>query len=303
MHEMAAALWLRTGMQNNEDFSRRQLLTSCARVLARNERVVGKARRAILSLKQEGEVDAERVRQLEAIIMQDRSMLMISDRVRGAMGSFGTDDLKAVVEEFAAAEREKGIALGQEEIAEEYEELKRENAELLEKNQVLTSNIERQIRDMEEDDTHRGREISGLQSRLDSIDRVDQERFEALIDEVNSRLRRRRIVLSALVLLFSGGLVVLAAMGQIASFTGFEGGQLFRWGTLTAGLVVGGGFFVGDLTLRLFGVGEPIDRRLFGNWALRRVTEISSRRGLSHIVNQHSVRYGDRRITLSKNGL
>lgn len=297
MHELAASLWLRTGMGAHNDMPRRQLLTSCARVLARNEHVVGKARRAILSLRSNQSIDAEQVRQLEAIIMQDRSMLMVSDRVRGAMQSFGVDDINAVVQEFAKAEQTKGFTLAQSEVQAEYESLREENARLLGENAELATSLENitgVLRRSEEDNSER---LDSFEERMKGLESKEDAHFSRLIGRVNGEIfsRRRAIQIAGILLVVA--LSGLAAWKEVAFPLGLVDEpptnrlNPLGWASVIAALALSSGFLLGDLFLRTIGAEMRLDNLLFERWAKNRITTLAEDHELSAHLEAHELRY------------
>ena len=297
MHELAASLWLRTGMGAQNDMPRRQLLTSCARVLARNERVVGKARRAILSLRSNPSVDAERVRQLEAIIMQDRSMLMVSDRVRGAMESFGVDDINAVVQEYAKVEQTKGFTLAQSEVQAEYESLRAENVRLLDENVDLTAsvdNITGVLRQTEEVNNER---FNSLDVRIKEIESKDHDHFVKLIERVNGEVSSRRRAIQIVGILLVASLSALAAWKEVAFPLGLVDEpptnklNPLGWASVIAAIALSSGFLLGDLFLRTIGAEMRLDNLLFERWAMKRITLVAEDHEVSAYLEAHELRY------------
>lgn len=105
---IAAAMWLRTGLGNNNfSIPKRMLLASCERVLAIRPGVVEAVKRLTDALG-----DEEKTRQLDLLISQDRSAQVLMDKTLGAPNVITPDNVSLLFQEmlhpYLEEERKKG---------------------------------------------------------------------------------------------------------------------------------------------------------------------------------------------------
>jgi hypothetical protein len=266
MHEMAASLWLRTGMYADDDIPKRQLLAGCERVLTRNQAVVAEAKRAILSLRQQPQLDEEKRLRIEAILNQDRSMLLIADRVRGAGKGLTDEDAKRILDEFAAVEQSKGYIQGRQDLADEIQRVQAEKAEVerraVELQNTIYSTVERSNTLLVEKE---GR-LSALEAELAARNRRDIDHIRSTLRQVNEAMSKSRSRVRWCLGTLSILLLCAAAWKEgVDVFVKDRepGGALYDNYFLIVCAVLPIAISQIDAILRLFGYDRPIDRVMF----------------------------------------
>lgn len=302
MHDLAASLWLRTGLyESSFEIPRRQLLVGCERVLALKRPVVQRAQRAILSLRDRTDFDPEKIRQVEAVLSQDRSLLLISDRVRGAREDLTVDSLLDIYRSVLADEEVKGYKKGKLEISQDRDRIAEEKTHLEHKLEELVS--ESDLRDAE-----LTRQLAEANRKLVDANAEDEQRLQDLVASVNTNLRHRRTAMVVTLTVLAVGLVISSwwkeAMGffgealMIDSSTLFASRRFLLACALLPALVV----FI-DQICRIAGHEKPFEKLLLERWAVRRFLRLAGERGLRGTLGpqpENEVRYQKGRISLSR---
>jgi hypothetical protein len=301
MFDLAASVWLRTGLyENSMEIPRRRLLAGCERVLALKGSVVRKAQREILKLRERPDMDEEKMRQIEAILSQDRSRMLISDRIRGSMKELDEDDLLDIYRRVLADEESKGYQKGRLEVAEDRDRVFREKVEVEAKLASVTDAAQQR-------ETALGSQVEGLQSRIDNEQAARHERLDVLLSDVNRAVHR--LNMSIAVFLIGVALLIFLASFWKEFFAAFEeepsaphhgmSGHafLFACGLLPA-LVL-----IVDQAFRLTRWERPIERWIVEPWARRRFVRMAEERGLWDLLGpepQDSIDYIDGTILLRR---
>lgn len=282
MYDLAASVWLRTGLyERSMEIPRRRLLAGCERVLAIKRPVVVRAQRAILELRQRTDIEPEQIRQVEAILGQDRARMLIADRVRGAGQDIDVDDLLEIYRRVLADEELKGIQKGRLEVAEDRDRISRAKS-------AVEEELARVSDEAEKRETDLGAQIETLRLRTEADDAARSRRLFDLFEEVNREMDR----FNRFITIF---LLALALMIFFASFwkefsTEFRDARP-READVGAGRYVMFGcailpalVLIIDQVCRLFGWERPIRSWIVQPWAKRRLLRKADERGLFDLL-------------------
>lgn len=299
-HELAAALWLRTGLSDNEEIPKKQLLAGCARVLALRRPVVVQARRAILRLKNTLSLDPERARQMEAVLSQDRSMLLVSDRIRGGGQAIQEKDLLDIYSRVLQDEEQKGYYKGRADIIKDRDNLAAENSSLIDR--------------LTHDRVRSDEVIASLQTTLDAIQtslRREQEkkiaRLGHLVEEMNNSIAGRRVLLLAILILLALAMFVVSLWREASGLLGFslrstrDGHIVYNWPLFISGCLPLSAALL-DQCMRVAGHERPVEKVLIEGWAKRRFVQLARERDLLDELSpdlESAVRYERGHIAIS----
>jgi hypothetical protein len=302
MHDLAASLWLRTGLyETSFEIPRRQLLVGCERVLALKSGVIQKAQRAILRLRERPDIDAEKMRQMEAILSQDRSRILISDRIRGAHKEVSDDDLIDIYKRVLADEETKGIQKGRLEIAEDRDRIAREKSKIEE---VLAETQDAsQLRE-----AALSAELEVAQERVAVEAAEKRRRLNTLVIEVNDAINSRNKVIISILASLSLLLVLASFWKEILSIFGqqlmpaTQSSLLSPSFLLVCALLSPAVAFI-DQVFRLLGHERPIKKLFIERWAIQHFLRKVEERGLSGLLGanpQDKVHYRGGRVIVDE---
>ena len=173
---LATAMWLRTGMGASDlNIPKRMLLANCERVLAIRPGVVEAVKRLTDALG-----DEDKTRQLDLLVLQDRSTQALMDKTLGQSNVVTKENLSALWQEMLhphlEEERQKRVKA--------VDAVKVEGKRRLEK---ANEKLEKLQKDRE-------KEVASLSEKLGAQRREDRDAVEALCTDVANILRRKRKV-------------------------------------------------------------------------------------------------------------
>lgn len=324
MSDLAASVWLRTGLyETSMEIPRRRLLEGCERVLSLKRPVMLKAQRAILSLRGRSDVDAEKVRQIEAILSQDRSRLLISDRVRGSMKDVDGDDLLDIYRRVLADEEVKGYHKGRIEIIEdrdrvlrekeaierELERIKLQNREALER---VSDESQQKLEEISEvsrkKETELNFKLENLRIKMNKSNTEKEDRLNLLMDEIKKDISSKKKQIVCGLMMLSVALFVSSFWKEFASIFSNEvmverSGLNGRWILFILGIFPAL-LLVVEQFLKLFGWDRPIENLWIKPWAEKKFLKLADERGLWELLGtdpQENIEYMGDRIVIRNN--
>jgi hypothetical protein len=202
--QLATAIWLRAGAQQDSDIPRRYILSSCRRVLTLRKNIVEK----IHNLK-DGLSD-EQAHQLELLLTEDRSAQALMDKTLGSANIIDSSNIPILLEEMKKAQ-----------ISEFADESNKKINEM--------SKAARQREDaLSSEISSRDVAIDSLKEHNDQVNSQIESVYRAIVDRTNSIIKRRRkifagaIVLSYIAFLAFDGLdtpkSIIAGVGFLTIF-------------------------------------------------------------------------------------
>jgi len=261
--QLATAIWLRTGFNNEEtqEIPRRYLLAACERVLELKKSIVDQVRLTARSL------TPEKAEQLDLLLTQDRSAQILMDKTLGLSNVITTTNIGALVDTM-----KQGLVL---EIKQEKE------AEVAEIAADASSKIRK---------AHAGRrsaedEAARLQSALRESEEEDKRAIAALIRDTNKDLRKRKSNINWAV---SGALMIIASLPMLSEALS----GVYKFGSL----------FVAGIIAAVFGHYQFWDKKIglqqgYESWGLKRIHDLAISRGLERKLAVVSLVYVDGELT------
>lgn len=173
---LATAMWLRTGMGASDlNIPKRMLLANCELVLAIRPGVVEAVKRLTDALG-----DEDKTRQLDLLVLQDRSTQALMDKTLGQSNVVTEENLSALWQEMLHPHLEE----------ERQRRVKAVDAAKVEGKRRLEKANEK----LEKLQKDREKEVSSLSEKLGAQRREDRDAVEALCTDVVNILRRKRQV-------------------------------------------------------------------------------------------------------------
>jgi hypothetical protein len=299
MHELAASIWLRTGLNESSELPRRQLLVGCERVLTLKRSVVQQAHRAILSLKKRPDFGEEFARQVEAITTQDRSMLLISDHIRGSGKKFDDEALLEVYRKVLSDQDERGFARGVTAITAQRDRLSDDlqaeraakvAAEAVADGAVIVAEAK----------------VAKAESDLATQVQRRHDRLLDLLDQVNRDTKKRRVLIVVSLIALSIAIFVGSLWKEIFSVFG-EGVDIGgitvsanKKALVLVAAVLGVTTLIDQLG-RIMGFTRPVDHFLVERWSIDRFWRLAKDRDLEELAHGGlwgGITYADGKVSL-----
>ena len=182
--QLAAAVWLRTGLNGiQQDIPRHYLLAACERVLELKKGVVDQVRLVARSL------TPEKAQQLDLLLTQDRSAQLLMDRTLGATNVVTAGNIEPLIEEMKHTLTENIESRAAETIA------------------AAKSDADSKVRKAHHKRRETEKKNTELLHSMAALDEEDRQVIQALIDDVNRRLRLTHISIN----IATCGLIALIA--------------------------------------------------------------------------------------------
>lgn len=220
---LTTAMWLRTGMGAGDlNIPKRMLLASCEHVLALRPGVVEAVKRLTDALG-----DQDKARQLDLLISQDRSAQALMDKTLGVANVVTENNLPILWQEMIHPHLEEERQKGRDAVKKAKTEGKKE----LQKATDQLAVIEKE----------RDQETASLGAALEAKRQQDREAIEALCGEVESLLRRRKImrICVALIIGFLFSIPLMLETSTLVRLVSFGFGWLLAYLTATGGKLIG----------------------------------------------------------------
>ena len=220
---LATAVWLRTGMGAGDlSIPKRMLLASCEQVLAIRPGVVEAVRRLADALE-----DGDKVRQLDLLISQDRSVQALMDKTLGAINVITADNLSMLWEEMLHPHLEDERQRGRDALRKATAEGKQRLIAANEQIEIVKRNSRKQT--------------ASLIEKLEAKRLEDRDAVEALCVDVERllRIRRRIRVGIALTIGLASCAPLMLETTPLVRMVSVGIGWIFAYLTATGGRLIG----------------------------------------------------------------
>jgi hypothetical protein len=252
--QLATAIWLRTGLSDiQQDIPRRYLLAACERVLELKKSVVDQVRIISRTL------TPEKAQQLDLLLTQDRSTQLLMDKTLGSSNVVNANNIEPLLEEMTRTltqsietEAAATIATAQRDAAAK----------------VRKANERQKLTEQEN---------AALLNSLAQSEGDDAHIVDALLDEVNREMSRRRWHTR----LGVGGILLL--VGVLPLLTDKLSNTSKIVCLISAGII--GAVFAG---LQLFDIPVGIEARII-RWGQSRARRLAELRGIKSKLDKYSV--------------
>lgn len=166
--QLATAIWLRAGAQQDSDIPRRYILSSCRRVLTLRKNIVEKIHHLKDGLSE------DQAQQLELLLMEDRSAQALMDKTLGSANIIDSSNIPILLEEMRKAQISEFTEESNKKLEEVSKAAQEREAELGQ--EIISRNVD----------------IDSLKEKNDEIASQMESVYKATILRANYIIKRRR---------------------------------------------------------------------------------------------------------------